>query len=58
MDSHAHDGIRTFWDLQQNQTCHTDPARQEKMSKVELRVAQIPQYRDVAFFHHLILEKK
>ena len=51
-------GIRTFWDLQQNQTCHKDPAWQEKMIEVELRVAQIPQYRDIAFFHHLILEKK
>ena len=51
-------GIRTFWDLQQNQACHKDPAWQEKMIEMELRVAQIPQYRDIAFFHHLILEKK
>ena len=51
-------GIRTFWDLQQNQTCHKDPAWQEKMIEMELRVAQIPQYRDIAFFHHLILEKE
>lgn len=50
-------GIRTFWDLQQKQDCHTDPAWQEKMFEMELRVSQIPQYRDVAFFHHLILEK-
>lgn len=51
-------GIRTFWDLQQNQACHKDPAWQEKMIEAELRVAQIPQYRDIAFFHHLILEKR
>ena len=51
-------GIRTFWDLQQKQDCHTDPAWQEKMIETELRVAQIPQYRDIAFFHHLILEKE
>ena len=51
-------GIRTFWDLQQNQACHKDPAWQEKMIDMELRVAQIPQYRDIAFFHHLILEKE
>ena len=51
-------GIRTFWDLQQNQACHTDPAWQEKMIEMELRVSQIPQYREIAFFHHLILEKE
>lgn len=51
-------GIRTFWDLQQNQDCHTNPAWQEKMIDLELRVAQLPPYRNAAFFHHLILEKK
>lgn len=50
-------GIRTFWDLQQNQECHTDPAWQEKMIEAELRVAQLPPYRDIAFFHHLILTR-
>jgi len=28
------------------------------MIEAELRVSQIPPYRDVAFFHHLILEKE
>ena len=51
-------GIRTFWDLQQDQECHKAPAWQEKMIEMELRIAQIPQYRDIAFFHHLILAKK
>ena len=51
-------GIRTFWDLQQKQDCHTDPAWQEKMIDMELRVARLQPYRDVAFFHHLILEKE
>ena len=32
-------GIRTFWDLQQNQDCHKDPAWQEKMVAAELRVS-------------------
>ena len=50
-------GIRTFWDLQQNQQCHKDPAWQEKMVAAELRVSQMQPYRDVAFFHHLIMEK-
>ena len=51
-------GIRTFWDLQQKQDCHTDPAWQEKMIQMELRVARLQPYRDIAFFHHLILEKE
>ena len=51
-------GIRTFWDLQQNQDCHKDPAWQEKMVAAELRVSQMQPYRDIAFFHHLIMIKK
>ena len=51
-------GIRTFWDLQQNQECHKDSAWQEKMVAAELRISKMQPYRDVAFFHHLILEKK
>ncbi len=51
-------GIRTFWDLQQNQEKHSDEKWQEEMIRLEQRVSQIPQYRDIAFFHHLILIKK
>lgn len=51
-------GIRTFWDLQQDQKCHTDPAWQEKMIEMELRVSQIDRFRDIAFFHHVILDKQ
>ena len=51
-------GIRTFWDLQQNQDYHKDPTWQEKMVAAELRVSQMQPYRDIAFFHHLILCKK
>lgn len=50
--------IRTFWDLQQNQECHKDPAWQEKMIEMELRVSEIEEYRDIAFFHHLIVRKQ
>jgi SAM-dependent methyltransferase len=50
-------GIRTFWDLQQNQDIHKDLDWQEKMVEVELRVAQIKEFQDIAFFHHLILKK-
>lgn len=50
-------GIRTFWDLQQNQEKHGTEDWQQKMMQLEMRVAQIPEYREVAFFHHLILTK-
>lgn len=50
-------GIRTFWDLQQNQESHKDPAWQEKMLETELRVSEIEEYRNIAFFHHLIVRK-
>lgn len=50
-------GIRTFWDLQQNQQKHGDEDWQNKMVQLEDRVAQIPEYRDIAFFHHLLLKK-
>lgn len=50
-------GIRTFWDLQQNQEKHGDEDWQEKMMQLEMRVSQIPEYRDIAFFHHLIIKK-
>lgn len=50
-------GIRTFWDLQQNQEKHRDEEWQNKMMQLELRVAQLPEYRDIAFFHHLLLKK-
>lgn len=50
-------GIRTFWDLQQNQQKHGDEAWQEKMLQLELRVSQMKEYKDIAFFHHLLLKK-
>ena len=50
-------GIRTFWDLQQNQQRHGDEAWQEKMLQLELRVSQMREYKNIAFFHHLLLKK-
>lgn len=50
-------GIRTFWDLQQNQEKHGDEEWQDKMMRLEMRVSQIHKFRDIAFFHHLILTK-
>jgi len=50
-------GIRTFWDLQQNQEVHKDPEWQEKMLEVEMRVCDVDEYKNISFFHHLILHK-
>ena len=50
-------GARTFWDLQQKQEYHTDPAWQRQMLALEERVSTIPQYQDIAFFHHLLMKK-
>ncbi len=50
-------GIRTFWDLQQNQELHKDEDWQQKMLEVEMRVAELPEYQKIAFFHHLTLIK-
>lgn len=51
-------GMRTFWDMQQNQEIHKDADWQDKMIEIELRVSELDGYKDIAFFHHLILEKK
>ena len=50
-------GLRTFWDLQQNQQNHADETWQNKMLRLEMRVSRLPEYRNIAFFHHLILKR-
>lgn len=50
-------GIRTFWDLQQNQEKHGDETWQSGMMALEMRVSDLDEYRRIAFFHHLILKK-
>ena len=50
-------GLRTFWDLQQDQTLHADKAWQDKMLAIEMRVSTLPDYQSIAFFHHLLLTK-
>ena len=51
-------GIRTFWDLQQNQEKHLDEDWQEKMLRLEMRVSEIQDFVNIAFFHHLIIRRK
>jgi hypothetical protein len=50
-------GIRTFWDLQQNQDKHSDEEWQEKMMDLELRVSELDDFMAIAFFHHIIIRK-
>lgn len=51
-------GMRTFWDMQQNQENHKDADWQEKMIEIEMRVADVDEYKAIAFFHHLIIERR
>ncbi|WP_244833105.1 class I SAM-dependent methyltransferase [Clostridium sp. BJN0001] len=51
-------GMRTFWDLQQNQEIQKDEAWQEQMLEMELKVSELEEYKAIAFFHHVILRKK
>lgn len=51
-------GLRTFWDLQQNQEIHNDKTWQEKMLEMELKVSELEEYKAIASFHHVILRKK
>ncbi|MDO4459838.1 MAG: methyltransferase domain-containing protein [Clostridia bacterium] len=51
-------GIRTFFDLQQNQEKHSDENWQNKMAELEMRVSKTDAFRNIAFFHHIILTKK
>ncbi len=51
-------GLRTFFDLQQNQDIQQVSDWQEKMLQLELRVADIEPYRSAAFLHHVILRKR
>lgn len=51
-------GLRTFWDLQQNQEIQKDEEWQKKMIDIEMRVSQNPDFQRIAFFHHLMFEKR
>ena len=44
--------------MQQNQEIHKDADWQDKMVEIEMRVSDMDGYKDIAFFHHLIIEKK
>lgn len=50
-------GIRTFFDLQQNQEKHSLEEWQTKMMEIEMMVSNINEFKNVAFFHHIIFKK-
>lgn len=51
-------GLRTFWDLQQNQDVQRQAEWQGRMLALEARAAALPEYQAVAFFHHLLMRKE
>lgn len=51
-------GVRTFWDLQQNQEIQKDEEWQKKMIDIEIKVSQNLDFQKISFFHHLIFEKR
>lgn len=51
-------GMRTFWDMQQNQEIHKGTDWQDKIVEIEMRVSDMEGYKDIAFFHHMIMEKR
>lgn len=51
-------GIRTFWNMQQNQEIHKDADWQNKMVEIEMWVSDMEGYKGIAFFHHLMIEKR
>lgn len=51
-------GMRNFWDMQQNQEIHKDTDWQDKMVEIEMRVSDMDGYKDIAFFHHLMIEMR
>ncbi|MVX65674.1 methyltransferase domain-containing protein [Clostridium chromiireducens] len=51
-------GLRTFWDLQQNQEIQKDTTWQQQMLEIELKVSELEEYKSISSFHHVILRKK
>lgn len=48
-------GMRIFWDLQQNQQIQEQEDWQREMMKLEQKVSDMEEYRNIAFFHHVLL---
>lgn len=50
-------GMRTFWDLQQEQSIQKDQKWQTDMMQLEERVSDKPAFKQIAFFHHVFMTK-
>jgi len=50
-------GIRTFLGLYSNNEVKYDPTWQEKMFKLEMKVCDIEEYTNIAFYNHILLRK-
>jgi len=48
-------GLRTFWALQQNNEAKYEDNWSDKMLLVEMKVSEIDEFKNIAFFHHVIL---
>lgn len=51
-------GIRTFYALNTNNEIRFDPAWQEQMFELEMKVSDLEVYKNIAFFNHVLLLKK
>lgn len=50
-------GIRTFFALHPNNEIRYDPAWQEKMFEIEMKVSDIDEYINISFYNHILLRK-
>lgn len=50
-------GVRMFYALQGNEI-KTNPEWKANMFEIECRAEQLPQFRDIAFYHHILLRHK
>lgn len=50
-------GIRTFLALHSNNEVRYDPTWQEKMFNLEMKVCDIKDYTNIAFYNHILLRK-
>lgn len=51
-------GIRTFWDLQQNQDIQKEQQWQENMLLIEEKVSDMKEFYSISSFHHVIYIKR
>lgn len=50
-------GIRTLFGLHPNNEIRYNPIWQEKMFEIEMKVSNIEEYRNISFYHHVLLRK-